>query len=79
VLLFTDGIIESRHAGRFFDFEAEVGVVRTGPPDQALAALVDRLVAFTGGHVGDDVALLLAEYPGRAPGTHRVDRLPTGR
>ena len=63
LLLHTDGILEARHAGRFFDFDANAPVLREGPPEQALAALVGRLVTFTGGRVDDDVALLLAEYP----------------
>ena len=63
LLLHTDGILEARHAGRFFDFDANAPVLREGPPEQALAALVERLVTFTGGRVDDDVALLLAEYP----------------
>ena len=41
LLLFTDGILESRHAGRFFDFDANAAVVHDGPPDQALTALVE--------------------------------------
>jgi serine phosphatase RsbU (regulator of sigma subunit) len=62
LLLFTDGILESRHGGRFFDFEGNVPVVREGTPRQALDGLVDRLVDFTDGRVDDDVALLLAAY-----------------
>jgi serine phosphatase RsbU (regulator of sigma subunit) len=75
VLLLTDGILETRHAGRFFDFGANAAVASVGTPGEALDALVERLFAFSGGHVGDDVALLLAEYGGRT----RVDPLPTGR
>ena len=75
VLLLTDGILETRHAGRFFDFEANAAVAATGTPPEALDALVERLFAFSGGHVGDDVALLLAEYGGQT----RVAPLPTGR
>jgi serine phosphatase RsbU (regulator of sigma subunit) len=75
VLLLTDGILETRHAGRFFDFEANAAVTAHGTPSEALDALIERLFSFSGGHVGDDVALLLAEYGGPA----RVASLPTGR
>jgi serine phosphatase RsbU (regulator of sigma subunit) len=75
VLLLTDGILETRHAGRFFDFDANADVVGRGTPSEALDALLDRLFAFSGGQVGDDVALLLAEYGERT----RVASLPTGR
>ena len=75
MLLLTDGILETRHAGRFFDFEANAAVASVGTPTESLDALIERLFAFSGGHVGDDVALLLAEYGGRT----RVASLPTGR
>ena len=64
LLLFTDGILESRHAGRFFDFDANAPVVAEGPPRPG-----PRRPRATGwspspaARVGDDVALLLAEYP----------------
>jgi serine phosphatase RsbU (regulator of sigma subunit) len=62
VLLFSDGILESRHAGRFFDFSTNAPLVAEGDPQDALDALVARLFAFSEGKVADDVALLLAEY-----------------
>jgi serine phosphatase RsbU (regulator of sigma subunit) len=75
VLLLTDGLLETRHAGRFFDFGANAGVLAQGSPAEALDALIARLNAFSNGQVGDDVALLLADYRGQAA----LPRLPTGR
>lgn len=63
VLFYSDGLIESRSpSGDFFPLES-VGVpcLRRRSLSDALDALVDQLVDHAGGHVDDDLALLLAE------------------
>jgi GAF domain-containing protein len=59
LLLYTDGISEAHAGGRFFE-ERLLGIVASaGPSPAAVAdALVDEVVAFRGGPLGDDVALL---------------------
>ncbi len=65
LLLFTDGLVESRdRAGRFFPLEEYVGVLRGVPLGEALDELVERLRRFAGGRIADDVALVLAENRG---------------
>lgn len=62
VLFYTDGLIETRdRAGEFFpldDYTAELG---EGSVEEALDRLVDRLLAWGGQRMADDLALVLAE------------------
>jgi phosphoserine phosphatase RsbU/P len=63
LLLYTDGLVESRN--RHGDFLPEdqiaTGLLATGC-DQALDALMTAVRRHTGGHGHDDMALLLLEY-----------------
>lgn len=61
LLLYTDGIAEARDAdGRFFDLEAEAGrALADESAEEGLDRLLDRLDAFAGGALRDDVALLV--------------------
>jgi hypothetical protein len=68
VLLYSDGLVESRSpGGDFFALEPRgVQCLRRRGLGDALDALVDELVDHAGGHVDDDLALLLAELSGPA-------------
>ncbi|HYF73987.1 MAG TPA: PP2C family protein-serine/threonine phosphatase [Nocardioides sp.] len=62
VLFYTDGLVEARDArGEFFpldDYAAELG---EGSVEEALDRLVERLLAWGGQQMADDLALVLAE------------------
>jgi serine phosphatase RsbU (regulator of sigma subunit) len=63
LLLYTDGVIEARDANREFVDIREVGAdLAAGSLDDALDAMLERLHRLIGRELGDDVALLLAEY-----------------
>ena len=65
VLLFTDGAIEARRAGRFFPLEDAVrDTLGDGGLDAAVAALSRQVQDYTDRGAGDDVALLAFELPG---------------
>ncbi|MCB0896994.1 MAG: serine/threonine-protein phosphatase [Nocardioides sp.] len=62
MLFYTDGLVEARdRTGEFFpldDYAAEIG---EGSVEDALDRLVDRLLAYAGHRMNDDLALVLAE------------------
>jgi serine phosphatase RsbU (regulator of sigma subunit) len=63
ILLYTDGALEARDRnGTFVDLAAVVAPVATGPLDSALDEVLAGLRRVTGPDLGDDLALLLAEY-----------------
>lgn len=66
LLLFTDGLIESRNpAGEFLPEEHIVTAIRSGTLDAALDALETAALRHVGqGALGDDLALLLVERVG---------------
>lgn len=60
VLLYTDGLIEARdRAGRFFDLVRATPSLVGVPLQDAVEGLIDRVNDHAGGHVHDDVALVL--------------------
>ncbi|MBL7500304.1 serine/threonine-protein phosphatase [Frankia sp. CNm7] len=62
LLLFTDGLIEARSpGGEFFPLEQHLDVLLGGSPEQALDRLTERVTAHAGGHLRDDLAMLLIE------------------
>jgi serine phosphatase RsbU (regulator of sigma subunit) len=72
LLLFTDGLIEARDAhGRFFDLEpaargtVDPSLLSTGAAglQHSLDSLMDAVREHVGGHLADDVAVLLVETP----------------
>lgn len=73
LFLHTDGAAEARDAdGRFFPLEAVLGRVARRPaltPDAVIADVRAALLAYTGGHLGDDVAFVVV----------RNDRVPAER
>jgi phosphoserine phosphatase RsbU/P len=67
VLLYTDGAVEARREGRFFDLRgAAETALGTGDLPAGLTTLSARLRAFSGAGPSDDVALLAFELPGRS-------------
>ena len=63
LLLYTDGLVESRDAhGRFFPEHAIATALLAPDCDQALDTLMRAVDRHTGGHAHDDMALLLLEH-----------------
>ena len=62
MLFFTDGLVEARdRSGDFFPLDAYAGELGDGTVEEALDALVARLLAYAGQEMNDDMALVLAE------------------
>jgi len=62
LIFYTDGLLEARdRAGRFFRLHDCVDTLRRPDLEQAADELLSRLLAHTGRHLDDDVALLLFE------------------
>ena len=62
LLLHTDGLLEGRDsAGRFFPVVEQVGTLCNDDVDACLDGLLERLRDHCGGHISDDVALLLVQ------------------
>jgi phosphoserine phosphatase RsbU/P len=63
LLLYTDGLVEARSAdGSFFPLEQHAPTVLARRSlEAALDALLTRVLAYSGGHLDDDLAVLLAE------------------
>ncbi len=65
VLLYTDGLIEARTAsGDFVSLEDVTRDVAEAPMSTVLGSVLSRLRGAVGGHLSDDLALLLVEYRG---------------
>ena len=65
VLLFTDGAVEARRAGRFFPLQDAVrDTLATDSLDAAVTALARQVQQYTERGAEDDVALLCFELPG---------------
>jgi phosphoserine phosphatase RsbU/P len=63
LLLYTDGLVESRDAhGHFFPEHAIATALLAPDCDQALDSLIRAIDQHTGGHAHDDMALLLLEH-----------------
>lgn len=77
LLLYTDGILEARDARRqFVRLEQVVApLAESGPLDRVLGRILAGLRAVVGGSLGDDLALLVAEYDG-APRASAKRRQP---
>ena len=64
MLLHTDGLLEGRDAaGRFFPAQEHLRALAGVPAQECLDGLLQRLADHCGGHIGDDVALLLVDLP----------------
>jgi serine phosphatase RsbU (regulator of sigma subunit)/anti-sigma regulatory factor (Ser/Thr protein kinase) len=65
LLLYTDGIIEARDGSReFVDLLSLAQPLAVGALDEVLTGMLDELAAAVGGALGDDLAMLVAEYHG---------------
>jgi serine phosphatase RsbU (regulator of sigma subunit) len=65
LLLYTDGLIEARgQDGEFLDLAVLTGRVADGPLDEVLDEVLQRLHEAVGPELGDDLALIVAEYEG---------------
>jgi len=65
LLLYTDGIIEARTAdGRFVDLTELTHALADGPLDEILDGVLHALTAAVGAELGDDLALVVAEFRG---------------
>ena len=63
LLLYTDGLVESRnHHGDFLPEDQIATALLAADCDQALDTLMTAVHRHTGGHGHDDMALLLLEY-----------------
>ena len=62
LLLFTDGLVETRDlSGTFFPLSDHATILAGGSLDEALDNLLTRLRAYARQHLSDDIALVLAE------------------
>ena len=69
LLLYTDGVIEARDAERqFVDLRTVVGPLTGGDLDEVLDRVLVSLRRSVGAALGDDLALVVAEYRGSEPG-----------
>ena len=65
ILLYTDGIVEARDAQQqFVDLRDVVGPLASGPLDEVLDRVLVSLRRSVGAALGDDLALVVAEYRG---------------
>jgi GAF domain-containing protein/anti-sigma regulatory factor (Ser/Thr protein kinase) len=63
LLLYTDGILEARDGQReFVEFDRLVASVASGPLDSVLDRVLQSLHDAVGSELGDDLALVVAEY-----------------
>jgi serine phosphatase RsbU (regulator of sigma subunit) len=68
LLFFTDGLLEARdRAGRFFSIGEHLQALRRPGLQSAVDELLDQVRAHTRNHLGDDVAVLLAELTLTSP------------
>ena len=73
LVLFTDGLVEARlQDRRFVDVSDVLGTLATSEFDGALDEVLGRLAALVGDDLGDDLALVLAEFdPAAQPASAR--------
>jgi serine phosphatase RsbU (regulator of sigma subunit) len=70
LLLYTDGLVESRNRhGDFLPDDQIATALAAAGCDQALDALMTAAHRHTGGHGHDDIALLLLQYGTHLPGS----------
>jgi phosphoserine phosphatase RsbU/P len=80
VLLYTDGAIEARKAGRFFDLHsAAATALAAGGLSSAVARLSGQVRAHTGSGQTDDVAFLAFELPPDFDARDGAHRVPAAR
>ncbi|HEX3705527.1 MAG TPA: SpoIIE family protein phosphatase [Mycobacteriales bacterium] len=63
LVLYTDGVVEARDGDRrFVDLSWVISPLESGDLQYALDEVLERLHRFAGRELGDDVALIVAEY-----------------
>lgn len=68
LLLYTDGVVEARDSrGEFVDLLDLAGTLAVGDLEDVLDDILGKLRAVAGAELGDDLALLVAEYRGCPP------------
>jgi sigma-B regulation protein RsbU (phosphoserine phosphatase) len=68
LVLYTDGLVESRRGGEIFGFErlaAALAELRHRPAGEIAEALVERSREYGGGQLSDDVAVVVLGVPAR--------------
>jgi serine phosphatase RsbU (regulator of sigma subunit) len=68
VILYTDGITEARRGDEFFGDDGLIEAVHAltaWPTEKLPSLLLERALAFSGGYLRDDLALLAVSYTGR--------------
>jgi serine phosphatase RsbU (regulator of sigma subunit) len=67
LVMFTDGVLEARNAGRFFDLDGVLEVLRSGVEGRGAvataAALEKAVLDHTGGVLTDDMAAVVLHVP----------------
>lgn len=67
LVMFTDGVLEARYQGRYFDLEGVVRVLQSGMESQSAAAtataLKEAVLGHTGGVLTDDMAAVVLRVP----------------
>ncbi|MFD4227799.1 PP2C family protein-serine/threonine phosphatase [Streptomyces sp. NPDC058545] len=78
LLLFTDGVIEARNrGGDFYPLVERAARWTESPPETLLHHLRGDLLAYVGGHLGDDAAIIaIHRKPITLPGRHHEDQPP---
>lgn len=79
LFLYTDGLTEARSDGRLYGENRLLELLsrtRGGTPHSVARAAIDEVVAYAGGHLGDDLAVLalsLVEYAPETPIQQKLD------
>jgi serine phosphatase RsbU (regulator of sigma subunit) len=70
LLLYTDGVIEARRNGEFFGEKRLETLLRRKriSVERLPHTVLDQVLAFSGGGLNDDVAVLAMSFAGPAPG-----------
>lgn len=70
LVLYTDGVLEARRNGEFFGLERLEAVVKRKrlSVERLPQAVIERVLAFSGGRLNDDVAVLAVLFGGKTLG-----------
>ncbi len=71
LVLYTDGVSEARSNGKFFGEDGVLNLVKSAQPhddaDSLAHRILDAALAFSGGTMSDDVAILVLRLPHHTP------------
>jgi len=71
VILFTDGLVESRSSGQLFGTERVIEVIgemRSSTPKEIITGLINSAKTFAGGNLQDDAAIISLTFKGDLTG-----------